>query len=101
MRPKPTLEKMHTIWLISAIENMRTLANGHSLTDFSTEKNEPFLDKLGQLDWFWHGIKWFWMRPKPTLEEMHTIWLVFAMKKMALDASKTIPIDKPGQFDRS
>ena len=54
------------------------------------------------------------MRPKPSLDKPRQFLALkkpsldkprqfLAQKKMvlALDASKTIPIDKPGQFDRS
>ncbi len=84
---------MDTIWLILARYKMvldasktNSRGNAHNLTDFCNEKKmlwmrpKPFLyinlDNLTDLS----TEKWFWMRPKPTLEEMHTIWLVFAMK---------------------
>ena len=43
--------------------------------------------------------KWFWMRPKPTLDKMHNILVILAMKKRVLDAFKSL-LDKAGQSEK-
>ncbi len=39
------------------------------------------------------------MRPKPTLDKMHNILVILAMKKRVLDAFKSL-LDKAGQSEK-